>query len=328
MRHFSAPTLAHLLALLPRAAAAAAATAAAVDGASVGCVLVDDVSEPFTTAFPPGLSSEAKRRPAMMAAVMAELARIAATRGAVVALAVQMGTRVVSGVGGVLQSSLGAPQWTGAVATRLVVLRTRDGGREVRVLKMDGREAGEDGLASARVSVGEHGWADVDGWQQLEEDGFEALREAELQQSRRRKVSLQLTPKKKAPLPPPASVSASASTSTSASAPAPAPAPAPALAPLASTGKRKRAETGIAAGVIPDSEDEDLEDGLGEEEFGWGDDGMFEIGEKGVEEEGEGEQGERADGAAEAEGSETAADSDGNTADGGEVVDTRNDGAT
>lgn len=316
MRHFSAPTLAHLLALLPRAAAAAAA---AVDGASVGCVLVDDVSEPFTTAFPPGLGSEAKRRPAMMAAVMAELARIAATRGAVVALAVQMGTRVVRGVGGILQSSLGAPQWTGAVATRLVVLRTRDGGREVRILKMDGREAGEDGLASARVSVGEHGWADVDGWQRLEDDGLAALREAESQRSQRRKVSLRLTPKKKkAPLPPPT------------------PAPDPASAPPAPTGKRKRAETGIAAGVIPDSEDEDLEDDVGEE-FGWGDDGMFEIGEKGVEEEEqeEEEQEEPAaaaaaaeDGTAESERSEIAANGTGDTAGGGEPVDSQNDGAT
>ncbi|KAI5845376.1 P-loop containing nucleoside triphosphate hydrolase protein [Tricharina praecox] len=275
VRHFVAPTLAHLLALLPRVAA--------MDG--VGCVLVDDVSDPFTTAFPPGLGGEAKRRPALLTAVMAELGRIAATKHAVVAVAVQMGTRVVRGVGGVLQSSLGAAQWTGGLAVRMVVLRTGDGGREVRVLKMGGREAGEEGLARARVEVGGDGWADVEGWQEEEEDGMEALREAESQQSQRPKVSLRLTPKKAPPLP-----------------------------PSTSTGKRKRSETGIAAGVIPDSDDEgddtELEEGVGEDEFGWGDDGIFEIGEKGIQEAAELEPAGEGE-AAESGGFETAAADDG-----------------
>lgn len=144
----------------------------------------------------------------------------------------------------------------------------------MRVVKMDGKDAGEDGLARCKIVVGGGGWADAHA--EDEEAALEVWRD-QVKGSPSVVSSEQIKSQKPPPPPVP---------------PHPQKTPLKSAAATVLTGKRKRAPTGIAAGIIPDSDDEDgdLDDDEDEEEFmvrefGWGDDGIFEIGEKGVQEE-------------------------------------------
>jgi hypothetical protein len=270
--HYLTPTLSHLLALLLHAPARLPADFA--------LLVVDDISALFTAAFPPGSEQKgpkSSRRFPLMVQLITELGKLAASRPAVVALGVHMNTRVVKGFGGVLQSALAAPQWTAGLAVRLAVLR-RAGGREVRVVKVGGKDVGEAGVHRCKVVVGKEGWSDVDN------DDEEAALEILGSQIRAKTTEPHHSP------PPP--LQPRAKTALPSSLPPPPPLPqtllqsAAAPPPPLSTGKRKRAPTGIAAGIIPDSDDDGSDDELVDElmgqELGWGDDGIFEIGEKGV----------------------------------------------
>lgn len=261
------------------------------------------------------------RKAPLLLAVVTELGRIAALRTAAVVCAVQMGTRVVKGFGAVLQSALSSPQWTGGVAVRLLVLRREGlGGREVRVVKVEGKED-EEGVARCTVAFEEGRWRDVD---EEEEEGRQE--EAERQQKTEVVEPLLCTPEAPTPSPeappqpqpsqsqplysqPPQSQplpqALSQQSQPQAQPPqaqppqptiSPPSQPSPPPPPAAQTTlksptlpthslhlpqKRKRSETtGIAAGIIPDSDDGSADED--EEVFGWGDDGIFEIGEKGA----------------------------------------------
>jgi hypothetical protein len=131
------------------------------------------------------------------------------------------------------------------------------------VVKVGGKDVGEAGVHRCKVVVGKEGWSDVDN------DDEEAALEILGTQIRAKTTEPHHSP------PPP--LQPRAKTALPSSLPPP---------PPLSTGKRKRAPTGIAAGIIPDSDDDGSDDELVDElmgqELGWGDDGIFEIGEKGV----------------------------------------------
>jgi hypothetical protein len=258
--HHHTPSLAHLLALLlhPRVDTFPAETA---------LVVVDSASTVFTAAFPPGMEVRGSRKSKLasarrfpiMATLVTELGRLAAVRNCVVLVCQQMNTRIVTGYGGVLQPAVGMAGWGNGLSTRLLVYRRDDKGegkkrRWVRVVKAAGRSWEESGPRVC-VRIGEK-WEDLE---LPEEEG----REPDLNTEARTD--------EEATTPPPELIAPHA--------PEPPQQPSLKVQPPTSTGKRKRSTK-----VIPDSDGEE-DEGLSDDEnlaFGWGDDGLFDLGEKGA----------------------------------------------
>ncbi|KAI5777823.1 P-loop containing nucleoside triphosphate hydrolase protein [Geopyxis carbonaria] len=162
-----ASSLPHLLALImyPRDTCIPAGTA---------LLVIDNISTPHAASFPPGMEGVSGTGPAakarkaasvrrfpVMTELITALSRLAATRNMCVIMLQQMTTRVVQGVGAVLQPAITFKEWENSVPTRLLVYR-RDRGRCVSPLKATGRswEEGEGPEVAVRILDG--GIADVE----------------------------------------------------------------------------------------------------------------------------------------------------------------------
>jgi len=260
--HHHTPSLAHILALLlhPRVDTFPAETA---------LVVVDSASTVFTAAFPPGMEVRGSRKSKLasarrfpiMTTLVTELGRLAAVRNCVVLVCQQMNTRIIAGYGGVLQPAVGMAAWGNGLSTRLLVYRRDDKGegrrRWVRVVKAAGRSWKEAGPRVC-VKIGEK-WEDLE---LPEEEG------------RKPDPNAKAGTDEGAATPPPELIAPHA--------PEPQQQPSLKVQPPTSTRGRKRSWTSTR--VIPDSDGEEDEE-LSDDEnlvFGWGDDGLFDLGEKGA----------------------------------------------
>ncbi|RPA90082.1 P-loop containing nucleoside triphosphate hydrolase protein [Choiromyces venosus 120613-1] len=124
------PTLAHLLALVMH-------PLYTFPPENTSLVVIDNVSTPFTAAFPPGMEDDGGgggggggkgkkepvgvRRFAIMGDLISALSKLAASRGVAVLLLNQMTTKVIPGVGAVLIHSVFSPIWATSLNSRLLI---------------------------------------------------------------------------------------------------------------------------------------------------------------------------------------------------------------
>ncbi|KAG0135011.1 P-loop containing nucleoside triphosphate hydrolase protein [Tuber indicum] len=121
------PTLAHLLTLVVH-------PLPTFPPENTSLIVIDNVSTPFTAAFPPGMEEEGGggggkvktepvgvRRFAIMGDLISALGKLAGSKGVAVLLLNQMTTKVIPGVGAMLIPSLSSPPWTTSLNSRLLI---------------------------------------------------------------------------------------------------------------------------------------------------------------------------------------------------------------
>ncbi|KAF8464041.1 P-loop containing nucleoside triphosphate hydrolase protein, partial [Kalaharituber pfeilii] len=193
LRIIQCPTLAHLLALILYPPPPTATYC--FPEKDTGVLVIDNISTPFSIAFPPGVdahvlakkggkgtgASDGKaqvpssvRRFSIMTDLAVGLGKLAAIKNIVILVLNQLTTRIIPGVGAVLQPAVGSPNWSNAFMNRLLIYRhdvpshklkfpeKAKSVRYVSILKASNvsYENGDGPIVS--ITVGDHGIGDVE----------------------------------------------------------------------------------------------------------------------------------------------------------------------
>jgi len=128
LKHFMAPTLSHLLALIRL-------PPASLLGNGTSMIVIDTISASIDQALPRGMDDMASasksdasrwlagRRQAIIADIATRLSRLAAMHDLVVLVTSNTVTRITADTGAVLRPALGGQAWDSAVANRVALFR-------------------------------------------------------------------------------------------------------------------------------------------------------------------------------------------------------------